>query len=421
VRSLVARPAPLAERLKAVLRRSFGLTDAKAWQMSFASGNAAGKSVTVDTALQLATVWACIRLISETVATLPLIVYRRGEDGSRTVAQDLPLYSLLHDSPHADFTAVEFWEGVAASLCLWGNAYAEKIMRGGRLSSLQPLRCELMVVDRNDAGERVYRYHDPDGFRVLREDRVFHVRGFGHAGDVGLSPIAYARQSLGSAMAAEESAARLFAGGIQPGGILTSPGTLTPEQRTQLQSIMQQFVGSSNANKMMIMEAGLSFSQVTMNQDDVQMLETRSFAVEEICRWFRVPPFMVGHTQKTTSWGTGLEQQQIGFLTFALRPYLSRIEQAVRRSLIPAAERSRVFAEFKVEGLLRGDSKARAAFYAIMVQNGIMTRNEVRGLENLPPKPGGDKLTVQSQNVPLGEQPAIDEEPADVDDQDEDA
>lgn len=208
-------------------------------------------------------------------------------------------------------------------------------------------------------------------------------------------------------MAADETASKMFANGVRPTGILTVDQVLKGEQRDAIKkNIVEPMAGSGNAGGLFLLEAGMKFQPITMTPEDAQFLETRGFNIEEICRWFRVPPFMVGHTQKSTSWGTGLEQQLIGFLTFALRPYLTRIEQSVRRSLIPAAERGSLFAEFKVEGLLRADSAARANFYAIMVTNGIMSRNEIRGLENLPRKLGADDLTVQAQNVPLGTQPA---------------
>lgn len=389
------------------LRRSFGLTDRQMVGYAFGGGEShAGKSVTVDTAMQLATVWACVRLISETVATLPLFVYRKGANDSRTIAKDHPLYGLLHDSPHADYTAVEFWEGAVSSLCLWGNAYSEKIRQSGRIIALEPLRCDLMSVERDRNGARVYRYHDPRGLRVMSEDDVLHIRGFGNGGDVGLSPIAMARHSLGLAMAADETTAKMFANGARPTGILTVDQVLKPEQRTALkQNILEPLVGSSNAGGMFVLEAGMKFQPVTINPVDAEMLATRAFNVEDICRWFRVPPFMVGHTTKSTSWGTGIEQQNIGFLVYALRPYLTRIEQAIKRALIPAAERGALYAEFEVDGLLRADSKTRTDNLVQLVSNGIISRNEARGLENWPAKPGADDLTIQSQNIPVGAKP----------------
>ena len=366
----------------------------------------ARKAVTVDSAMQLSAVWACIRLISETVATLPLVLYETSDDGQRTVAANDPLHPLLLRSPNADNTAVEFWEGVAISLCLFGNAYARKEMSGTRLIALTPLAADKMTVSRNNQGALIYRYSGKEAKGDYREDQIFHVRGFGGAGDTGLSPIAFARQTIGTALATDELAGTIFANGARPSGILTSEQLLKPEQRKQLrENIVEPFIGSEKAGGIMVLEAGLKYQTVTMTPEDSQFLQTRAFQVEEICRWFRVPPFMVGHTEKSTSWGSGLEQQLIAFLTFALGPYLRRIEQAVQRSLIAPEARGRLKPEFKVEGLLRTDSAARAGFYTVMVQNGIMTRNEVRRLENLPPMDGGDTLTVQSQNVPLGQQP----------------
>lgn len=363
-----------------------------------------GESVSVDSALQLATVWACVRLISETVATLPLFLYRKGPRDSREIAVNEPLYAILHDSPHADFTAVEFWEGVVASLCLWGNAYAEKQMIGGRLVGLDPLRCDLVEVVRERNGARRYRYHDPNGRRELSEDQVFHVRGFGNGGDVGLSPISFARHSLGTAKAADRTSAKMFANGIRPTGVLEMDQVLKPEQRQAVKdNIVAPMAGSQNAGGVFVLEAGMKFHAVTINPHDAEMLASRGFHVEEICRWFRVPPVMVGHGEKQTSWGTGVEQQMIGFLTFALRPYLTRIEQAIRRSLIPPEQRSTLYAEFAVEGLLRADSKSRAEFYSKALGSGgspaWMTVDEVRGLENWPAMGGDAAVLPKPTNV----------------------
>ena len=366
-----------------------------------ASSNA-GQTVGPNNALELAAVWSCVRLLSETGATLPLMLYETAPSGDRRVARENSLFTLLHDAPHYDFTAVEFWEGVMMSLVLWGNAYALKDRMGKRLVSLTPLRCDQMAVKRNRDGSRRYEYSAPTGLRVYTEDEIFHVRGFGGAGDVGLSTLSFARHSMGSAMAADGFASAMFANGVRPSGVLMVDKVLTPEQREQLQkNIVAPFVGSDKAGGVMVFEAGMKFQPVTMTPEDAQFLQTRSFQVEEICRWFRVPPFMIGHTEKTTSWGTGLEQQLIGFLTFALRPYLVRIAQAISRSLIEPGQRAGLKAEFVVEGLLRADSQSRANFYEIMVRNGLMTRNEVRRIENMPAMPGGDTLTVQAQNVSL--------------------
>jgi len=378
-----------------------GRDDAATMAAALAGGvSGSGKSVTPDTAMQLSTAWGCVRLLSETIGTLPMGVFERA-GGDKGPAPDYPLFDLLHDSPNADQTAAEFWEGMVACLCLWGNGYAEKEMMGDRLVSLTPLRPDLMTVRRVN-GRRVYRYAAPEGVREMDEDRIFHLRGFGVGGDVGLSPISYARQTMGAAMAADEVAAKVFGSGLQVAGFIDSgQPKLSPDQRSDIAALFERFMGSSNAGKLMVLEAGMKFLPLGLNPEDAQLLATRAFHVEEICRWFRVPPFMVGHTEKSSSWGTGLEQQMIGFLTFSLRPYLTRIEQAVKKQLIPPAERRRYFAEFNLEGLMRADSQGRAALYNAFAQNGIMDRNEIRAKENLPLRDGAGALTVQSNLVPL--------------------
>lgn len=364
----------------------------------------AGQRVSVDTALQLATVWACVRLIAETSATLPLGVYESTPRG-REPAKSHPLWTLLRDAPNADMSAVEFWEALFACLLVWGNAYAE-ISRGfgGAVVALVPLRPDLVVPARARDGSVEYRYSDPAGFRVLPEADVLHLKGFSLDGLVGMSTVAQARQSLGLAMAADMAAAKLFANGMRSGGYVHTPDgkVLTDEQRDRAYALLERFKGAQNAGQIPILEAGWRFAGVTMPPQDAELLATRSFNVAEICRWYRVPPHMVGHTEKSTSWGTGLEQQLIGFLTMTLRPHLKRVEAAVKRRLLSPAERGRVEIEFNVEGLLRADSAGRAAFYAIMVGNGIYSRDECREMENKPRRGGmADALTVQSQNVPI--------------------
>lgn len=380
-------------------RRRVKLTDPGGWDLTLAT--AANKRVEPDTALQLSTAWACIRLLSETIATLPLGLYTRSGE-TKVLARDNPLYTVLHDQPNADQTAVEFWEGMIACLCLRGNAFAEKEMVSGRLVALTPIDPDKVSLIRTPEGRRQYRVGGPTGQRILDEDSVFHLKGFGIGGDLGLSPVAYARESMAAALAADEAAARFFASGMQLSGFIeTGTATLKADQRKQLQELFQKFAGSPNAGKMMALEGGMKWVPLGLSPEDSQLLMTRAFNVEEICRWFRVPPFMVGHTEKSTSWGTGLEQQMIGFLTFSLRPYLTRIEQAVKKQLIAPADRGKLFAEFNLEGLLRADSQGRAQLYSTYAQNGISTRNEIRARENMAPMDGGNDLTVQSNLVPL--------------------
>ena len=367
-----------------------------------------GRPITPDTAMQLATVWACVRLLSETIGTLPLGIFTKKADGSRATAPDHVLYSTLHDSPNADQSAVEFWECVVACLCLWGNFYAEKTVNvAGQLTSLMPIPPDRVRVTRDAYGARRYSWTDLLGkSHVAGENEVFHVRGFGIGLDTGLSPIGYARSTLNATIAADKSAMSAFQNGIRPSGVLVAPAgaKLTGDQRDQIRkTILDPLTGPENTARAALIENGFTWAGLTggLPPEDQQLLETRAFHVEELCRWFRVPPFMVGHTDKSTSWGTGLEQQMIGFLTFSLRPYLSRIEQAVKKQLVPPGEQSTIYAEFNLDGLLRADSAGRAAMYASGAQNGWLMRSEIRAKENLPHVEGSDVLTCQSNLVPL--------------------
>ena len=262
-----------------------------------------------------------------------------------------------------------------------------------------------MKVDLSKSGDPIYTYCDwPSGTsRNIDERDIMHIRAFSTNGVMGLSPVSYARQTLGLAMATDEASAKVFKNGMRPSGVLSMDQILKKEQRNEVrESMVEQFSGSMNTGKMMVLEAGMKFQPVDLNPEDAQMLQSRAFNIEEICRWFRVWPGLIGHTaQGQTMWGSGVEQMLIGFLTFSLRPWLTRIEQAIRKSLLAPGERNKYFAEFSIEGLLRADSAARAAFYSTMTQNGLMTRNEARQKENLQPKPGADQLTVQSNLLPI--------------------
>ena len=377
-----------------------------------AGPNHAGKPMSIDNSLTLPTVFACGDLLSGTLSTLPFAVFRSLGEGQAEIARDHWLYPILHDQPNADMTAVEFWQTMFASLVFKGNAFAE-IARAGlssRVVALTPIPVEAVAIRRDDNGGRVYTVTLPgQRARDLGESDVMHLKGMSLDGIWGLSRISLARHTLGIAYAAEETAGKMFANGMQASGFFSADTFLKRENREQLKAHLGDFMGSENTGKTMLLEGGLKYSPLTISPGDAELLGSRQWSVEDVCRWFRVPPHMIGHTEKVTSWGTGLEQQVIGFLTFTLRPYLKLTEQAVKRSLIPPAERDTIYAEFNIEGLLRSDSAGRAAFYSSMVQNGIYTRNECRAMENRSPKPGGDDLTVQSNMLPidrLGEAPA---------------
>ncbi|AFM32625.1 MULTISPECIES: phage portal protein [Stutzerimonas stutzeri subgroup] len=392
-------------RVKSVLLNwlgvPIGLTSGTFWEEWFGQSTS-GKSVTVDAALQLSTVWACVRLLSETVSTLPLKLYRRQPDGSRTVATDHPLYRVLCISPNAEMTPGRFMLMIVASLALRGNAFVEKKLIGSRIVALVPLLPQHMRVKRQSNGRLEYIYNENGTERPIPEKSLMHIRGFGLDGVCGIMPVKAGREVLGAAMSADEAAARVFAQGLQASGVLTNEnGALKPEQREQLRQSLAAFAGSKNAGKLMVLEAGLKYQGITMNPEAAQMLETRAFQIEEICRWFRVPPFMVGHTDKQSSWASSVEGQNLQFLTNTLRPLLDNIEQEIIRCLIGEAEAETVYAEFSVEGLLRADLDARREWYASALQNGWMNRNTVARLENQPLIPGGDVYTVQSNLMPL--------------------
>ncbi|WP_312068712.1 phage portal protein [Lelliottia nimipressuralis] len=383
-------------RVKSALLNWLGvpisLTTGTFWEEWFGTSSS-GKVVTADKAIQLSAVWACVRLLSESISTLPLKIYIRQPDGSRKAATDHPAYSILCRKPNSEMTPSRFMLMVVASICLRGNAFIEKKFIANRLVSLVPLLPQNMVVKRLTSGALEYKYTENGNERVIPVKNIMHIRGFGLDGVCGMMPMKTGRDVIGSAMAVEESAAKIFEQGLQSSGFLTAEQALNEEQRERLREYMAKFTGSKNAGKIMVLEGGLKYQGVTMNPEDAQMLESRSFSIEEICRWFRVPPFMVGHTTKQSSWASSLEGMNLQFLTHTLRPLLVNIEQEIGRCLLDSDDE--VFAEFSVEGLLRADSVGRAAYYTSALQNGWMSRNDVRRLENMPPIEGGDIYTVQ--------------------------
>lgn len=363
-----------------------------------------GEEVTASSALSLSAVWACTNLIAGTIATLPLVVYRQKGD-ERVAVKDHALYRLLHDSPNYDQTAVDFWEFIAASLELWGNAYARIERTNGKVSGLHPINPAVIAVRRRQDGAIEYRWTEDGRYYELTDRDVFHVRGFGGNPLGGMSTLHFGRQVFGVALAADRSAGTTFANGLRPSGVLKFAEWLKPDQRDLAETAMvAKFAGAQNTGKPMVLEGGVTWEALTLNPEDAQMLETRKFSVEEVCRLFGVPPHMIGHTEKSTSWGTGLEQQTLAFQKFTLRRRLKRIEQSIMKQLVTPEERSRgLIVDFNLEGLLRADSAGRASFYQTMTAIGAMTINEVRALENLPPVPGGETPRMQMQNVPIME------------------
>lgn len=368
------------------------------------TANVANRSVTDTRAMQNAAVFSCVRLISECIGSLPLTVYERLPNGQRRRVGDHWLQQLLRE-PNPYMTGQEWQETVAAQLASWGNAYTlTRRADSGRPTELFPLRPQSMDVQRDGLEGLYYEYtSEALGTQKWTQREVLHVRGFGQEGFKGLSPLGFARESLGLAVSSEEYAARFFANGGKPSGVAEIDDVLKPEQRKALKELIEDQVGRNAAESqgVLLLEGGATYRPISIPPEDAQMLETRSFQIAEIARFFRVPLFLLMDETKNTSWGSGLEQQNLAFLTYTLRPYLVRIERAIARWMLSDAERRQYFVEFNVEGLLRADSKARAEFYSTMVQNGLMTRNEVRGKENLPRLDGADELTAQVNLAPL--------------------
>ena len=385
------------------LRTALSLLSPSSWKGVFEAPSYTGKTITASNALTLSTVWACVRLVSGTISSLPFMVYKEGSDGNRAVFKAHPLYGLLHDSPNAGQTALDFWQFMCVALELWGNAFA-RISRGtgGKIVALIPLRPDAVAVRKVADGSIRYRFVDNGRTFDVGQDDMFHVRGFGGSPLGGLSTLAFGRHSFGIAMAQEEATGQMSRNGLRPSGVLTTKDakTLTKEQRDDIYKYVVEPLAGDNNGKPMVLEAGLGWQSLALSAVDAQMIESRQFSVEDGCRWFGVPPHMVGHTAGNTHLGSSIEQQTLGWLIFGLRERIKRIEQAVMKQLLTAAERLTITVEINIEGLLRADSAGRAEFYSTMVQNGIMTRNEVRRLENLPPLPGGDQLTIQSNMIP---------------------
>lgn len=393
--------------------RSFWVSSPQAAiQAGFSQRSDAGETVNEGSALSLNAVWACVNLLSGTIASLPMMVYRTDGLGNRTVARDHPLFYMLHDSPNYDQTALDFWEYMQAALELWGNAYARKVFGSiGQLVAIEPINPALMMVRRLPNGTIEYRWTDNGRENVGTDRDVFHIRGFGGNPLGGMSVLAFGRNTFGRARAIEKSAGATFANGLRPSGVLVFDEFLTAENREIAETrLVEKFVGSQNAGRPMILEGGTKWQPLTINPEDAQMLESQKHSVDEICRMFGVPPFVIGHSGGDHM-GTSLEQQVIALVIFNLRRRLKRNEMAVQKQLLTAKDRADGFiVEVNLDALLRGDSAARNTFYAGGLQNGWLTINEVRALENRPPVPGGEVPRMQMQNVPIteaGKQPAV--------------
>jgi HK97 family phage portal protein len=378
--------------------RRLRLEDGGAWSRVFGNRGAAGKTVTVDTAMSLAAFWACVRVTAQAVSTLPLQFFEKTKDGP--IATDHPLAEVLVGSPNQDQTSLEYWESVVAWFLVNGDACSEISSIGRRVSAVHIL--PNARPHRDSDGVLSYKYSDRGKDYTLPRDKVFHVKGFGWGGDSGLSAIRFGVQTFSTALAAFETSGKLFSNGMHSAGLLTSEQVLTDPQRTQLDKIMQTYAGSERAGKLMILEGGLKFEKLQLNPVDAQLLQQQRFSIEEICRWVGVPPIIIGHAPEgQTMFGSGVEQTFLAWLALGINPICERIERRITKQLLAPGEQRRIYAEFNREAFLQMDAAAKASFLSQMTQNGLMDRNEGRRKLNLPARTGGDRLTAQSNLVPL--------------------
>ena len=355
----------------------------------FMGSSSSGKVVTERSAMQMTAVYACVRILSEAIAGLPLHLYKYTSDGGKEKAINHPLYQLLHDEPNPEMSSFVFRETLMTHLLLWGNAYAQIIRNGkGDIIALYPLMPNRMRVDRDDKGQLYYTYN-----------RVFP--GLGFDGLVGYSPIAMSKNAIGLAIATEEYGAKFFANGAAPSGVLEHPSTLKNPEKLR-EAWQSQFGGSQNSNRIAVLEEGLKYTPISISPEQAQFLETRKFQINEIARIFRVPPHMVGDLEKSSF--SNIEQQSLEFVKYTLDPWVVRWEQNLQRILLNPDEKKDYFFKFNVDGLLRGDYASRMTGYATARQNGWMSANDIRELENLdriPTELGGDLYLINGNMLPM--------------------
>jgi len=367
----------------------------------FFGSTSSGKTVNERTAMQTTAVYACVRVLAEAIASLPVHTYRYTDRGKEK-AIDHPLYYLLHSEPNPEMTSFVFRETLMGHLLLWGNAYAQIIRDGrGKVIALYPLMPDKMTVDRAEKGELYYLYNKEGVIYPLRSDEVLHIPGLGFDGIVGYSPIAMAKNAIGMAIATEEYGAKFFANGANPGGVLEHPGVVKDPARIR-ESWNAVYQGSGNAHRVAVLEEGMKFQSIGIPPEQAQFLETRKFQINEIARIFRVPPHMVGDLEKSSF--SNIEQQSLEFVMYTLDPWVIRWEQAIHRALFSPSEKREYFTKFNVNGLLRGDYQSRMQGYAVGRQNGWLSADDIRELEDmnkLPNGSGGDKYLVNGNMVDI--------------------
>lgn len=354
------------------------------------------KDYGIDGALQVSAVWACVELLSDNIASLPLFVYERepGADGHKNLARGTELWKLLHDNPNRRNTPMEFWQFMTLNFILRGNAYARVVRNAaGEAIELLPLSSDQVEVEVDSTGKVIYKYSFEGKIIVYDERSILHWKDKGN-GIYGMSRLDYMRSSVGVAISSQNHTEQGYRKSGRRPGVFMIDKLLTQEQREKIRKNYSGLVEGSD-DDLLVLEAGAKFEPLSLSPADLQLLDTRKFAVEDIARWFGVSSVMINDTAKTTTWGTGITELIEGFYKFRLRPMLEGLEQAIERRVLTPGQREKYTVEFSLDAILRGSFRDRLEAASTAVNNGLMTRNEYRQLENLPPKDGGDILTVQ--------------------------
>lgn len=358
----------------------------------------------IDGALQVSAVWASVELLTDNIASLPLFVYRKatGPEGHKTLARDTQLYDLLHTSPNRRHTSVEYWQYMTLNYLVRGNAYARLVRNdAGEVIEMWPLSSDQVEVEVLKDRSVIYKYSYEGQIAVYNENSILHWKDKGN-GTIGMSRLDYMRSSVGLAIDAQNHSRNTFRKSGKRPGVFMIDKLLTAEQRNAIRANYSGLVEGSE-DDLLVLEAGAKFEALSLSPVDLQMMETRRFSVEDIARWFGIPSVMINDTAKTTTWGTGIDQIIQGFYKFRLRPMLESLEQCIERRVLTPRQRELFSVEFSLEAILRGSYLDRLEAGSKAVQNGLMTRNEWRQLENLPPVEGADILTAQVNLAPVNQ------------------
>lgn len=358
----------------------------------------AASTVTFDSAMQISAVWACVKLLSETVSSMPIGIYKKTADG-RKIYDTHQLYTLFNGKVNRYQNRIEFFETVILNLVISGNAYCKIDRVGDRIVSLIPLMSSQVEVMMLDDGALTYAYSFDGGVQVFASENIWHLKLMGN-GTVGMSPLAYQRNTVGIAQAAESAVTKIYRNGAKPSGVITIDKFLTPTQREQVRTSFNTLTTSTD-DRLMVLEGGMKFDAISLSPQDIELLSSRKYQISEICRWYGVPSVMVNDNNGTSTWGTGIDSIVAGFYKLTLRPIIEKVELSMSVRFLSINERDRVEIEFDFDALTRSDMKSRFDSYRTAINSAIMKPNEARAKENLPPVDGGDQLFIQGAMMPI--------------------